>query len=420
MVSCRRCEERKMEISKKIAEHIEEVVELRRDFHRYPELGLQEYRTSEKVSSYLTDCGLEVRSLNRTGVVGLLRGDLTGPTLMIRADMDALPIQEENDVPYKSLNPGVMHACGHDAHAAMLLVAAKILSDLKPKLKGNIKFVFEPNEENVGALAMIQQGLMEDPRVDACLGLHVWTPIGIGQIAVKEGPVMAAMEHFRLVVKGRGGHTATPQTAVDPILAAADIIQGVQIIQTREIDVLREPTIIMFGKIEGGSTTNVIPDSVSLSGTMRYLFQGAEKNEDNPKRRFERIVANICKVHRAGYELSFMHGHPKLVNHGEMTEIIRSIAAHELNPAPEIISFVSMAGEDFSEFAARAPSAFYFLGAGNAAKKTCFPHHHPRFDIDEDVLGVGVEMHVRSAMAFFENAGNLRFLKTTSYNGGGS
>ena len=160
MVSCRRCEERKMEISKKIAEHIEEVVELRRDFHRYPELGLQEYRTSEKVSSYLTDCGLEVRSLNRTGVVGLLRGDLTGPTLMIRADMDALPIQEENDVPYKSLNPGVMHACGHDAHAAMLLVAAKILSDLKPKLKGNIKFVFEPNEENVGALAMIQQGLI--------------------------------------------------------------------------------------------------------------------------------------------------------------------------------------------------------------------------------------------------------------------
>jgi amidohydrolase len=401
-----------MEISKKIAEHIEEVVELRRDFHRYPELGLQEYRTSEKVSSYLTGCGLEVGCLNRTGVMGLLRGNHGGPTLLIRADMDALPIQEENDVPYKSINPGVMHACGHDAHIAMLLVAAKILSHLKLRLTGNIKFVFEPNEENVGALAMIQEGLMEDPRVDACLGLHVWTPLRIGQIAIKEGPVMAAMEHFRLVVKGRGGHTATPQSAIDPILAAADIIQGVQIIQTREMDVLKEPTIIMFGKIEGGSTSNVIPDSVTLFGTMRYLFEGDEENENNPKKRFERIVSNICMAHRAGYDLTFLHGHPKLVNHKEMIGIIRSIAAHELEPAPEIISFVSMAGEDFSEFASRAPSAFYFLGAGNPSKNTCFPHHHPSFNIDEDVLGVGVEMHVRSALAFFEKAGSLRFLKT--------
>ncbi len=401
-----------MDISKKVAEHTEEVVELRRDFHRYPELGLQEHRTSEKVSSYLTGCGLEVGCLNRTGVVGLLRGDRAGPTLLIRADMDALPIQEENDAPYKSLHPGVMHACGHDAHTAMLLVAAKILSDSKSMLKGNIKFVFEPNEENVGALAMIQEGLMENPKVDACLGLHIWTPLQIGQIALKEGPVMAAMEHFKLVVKGRGGHTATPQSAVDPILAAADIIQGVQIIQTREMDVLREPTIIMFGRIEGGSTSNVIPDSVTLSGTVRYLFEGDEENEDNPKKRFERIVSNICMAHRAGYDLSFLHGHPKLVNHGEMIEIVRSIAARELDPAPEIISFVSMAGEDFSEFASRAPSAFYFLGAGNPTKKACFPHHHPRFDIDEDVLSVGVEMHVRSALAFFQKAGNLRFLKT--------
>ena len=403
-----------MDISKKVAEHIEEVVELRRDFHRYPELGLQEFRTSEKVSSYLTGCGLETTNLNRTGVVGLLRGDRAGPTLLIRADMDALPIQEENDVPYKSLNPGVMHACGHDAHTAMLLVAAKILSDLKSTMKGNIKFVFEPNEENVGALAMIKEGVMEDPRVDACLGLHVWTPLRIGQIAIKEGPVMAGMEHFRLVVKGRGGHTAMPHCAIDPILAAADIIKGVQIIQTREMDVLREPTIIMFGKIEGGSTTNVIPDSVTLSGTIRHLFEADMENEDSPKKRFERIVSNICMVHRAGYELSFMHGHPKLVNHKEMIEIIRSIAAHELDPAPEIISFVLMAGEDFSEFAARVPSAFYFLGAGNPSKKTCSPHHHPCFDIDEDVLRVGVEMHVRSALAFFEKAVNLRFMRTKS------
>jgi amidohydrolase len=294
----------------------------------------------------------------------------------------------------------------------MLLVAAKILSGLKSRLKGSIKFVFEPNEENVGALAMIQEGLMEDPKVDACLGLHVWTPLQTGQIALKAGPVMAGMEHFELVVKGRGGHTATPQSAVDPILAAADIIQGVQIVQTREMDVLREPAIIMFGRIEGGSASNVIPDSVALSGTMRYLFEGDQESEGNPKKRFERVVANICAAHRAEYDLSFLHGHPTLVNHAEMVEVVRSVAVHELDPSPEIISFVSMAGEDFSEFAARAPSAFYFLGAGNPAKETCFPHHHPRFNIDEDILPTGVEMHVRGALAFFEQAGNLKFLKS--------
>ncbi|UCE35242.1 MAG: amidohydrolase, partial [Deltaproteobacteria bacterium] len=235
-----------MEISKKIAQYRDEVIELRRDFHRHPELGLEEYRTSEKVCSYLEGCGLELTRLNKTGVVGLMRGDLPGPTLLMRADMDALPIQEENKISYKSANKGVMHACGHDAHTAMLLVAAKILANMKHRLKGCIKFVFEPNEENVGSLAMIKEGLMENPRVDACLGLHIWTPLRTGQIGITEGPMMAGMEHFELVVKGRSGHTATPQSAIDPILAAANIIQGVQIIQTREIDALKEPTIIMF------------------------------------------------------------------------------------------------------------------------------------------------------------------------------
>jgi len=404
-----------MEISKKVAEHNEEVVDLRRDFHRHPELGLREYRTSEKVSSYLNGCGLEVSCLNQTGVVGFLRGDRPGPTLLIRADMDALPIQEESDIPYKSENEGVMHACGHDAHTAMLLVAANILSDLKASLKGNIKFVFEPNEENVGALAMIQEGLMENPKVDACLGLHIWTSLHVGQIALTAGAVMAGMEHFKLVVKGRGGHTATPQSAIDPVLAAAAVIQGVQIIQTREIDALKEPTVIMFGKIEGGTASNVIPDTVTLSGTMRYLFEGDQESEESPKKRFERVVSDICAAHRAEYELSSLYGHPTLVNHPEMIGLIRSVAADELNPAPEIVSFVSLAGEDFSEFAARAPSAFYFLGAGNPSKETCFPHHHLRFNIDEDVLSVGVEMHVRGALSFFKNAGNLQFLKTKEH-----
>jgi len=400
-----------MDIAKQVAEYADEVIELRRDFHRHPELGLEEQRTSEKVASYLNQCGLDVCRMNQTGVVGLLRGDRPGPTLLLRADMDALPIQEENDVPYRSTNPGVMHACGHDAHTAMLLVAARILAQLKQKLQGNIKFVFEPNEENVGALAMIEEGLLENPRVDACLGLHIWTPLQSGQIGIAEGPVMAGMEHFNLIIKGRGGHTATPQSAIDPILTAAGVIQGVQIIQTREIDVLKEPAIIMFGQIQGGTASNVIPDSVTLGGTLRYLFEGDPASENNPKKRFERIVSNICAAHRAEYELSYLYGHPTLVNHREMAALVHAVADQELEPAPEIVSFVSLAGEDFSEFAARVPGAFYFLGTGNPVKQTDFPHHHPRFNIDEDVLTVGIEMHVRGALAFFSSADKLKFLK---------
>ena len=400
-----------MEISKLIAEFTEEVIELRRDFHRHPELGLEEHRTSEKVVAYLKKCSLEVCRMNKTGVVGLLRGDRPGPTLLLRADMDALPIQEENDVPYKSTNPGVMHACGHDAHTAMLLVAARILARLKPKLRGNIKFAFEPNEENVGALAMIEEGILDNPQVDGCLGLHIWTPLQSGQIGITEGPVMAGMEHFKLVVKGRGGHTASPQSAIDPIITAAGIIQGVQSIQTREIDVLKEPTIIMFGRIQGGTASNVIPDSVTLEGTMRYLFEGDPQSEDNPKKRFERVVTNICSAHRATYELSFLYGHPTLINHREMAALVQTVAARELDPAPEIVPYVSLAGEDFSEFAARVPAAFYFLGTGDPDMQTDFPHHHPRFNIDESVLPTGVEMHVRGAVSFFQKADKLKFLK---------
>ena len=389
-----------MEISKQIAAYKDEIVELRRDFHQHPELGLEEFRTSEKASEYLKQLGLEVKRANQTGVVGLLRGKEPGRTLLLRADMDALPIQEENDVPYKSIYNGKMHACGHDAHMAMLMVAAKILSNVKHRLRGNVKFVFEPNEENVGALAMIKEGVLEAPKVDACMGMHVWSPLETGKIGIAPGPVMAGMEHFQILIKGKAGHTATPQSAVDPIITAASVIQGVQIIQTREIDVLKEPTVIMFGKIEGGSASNVIPDKVTLSGTMRSLYEGSEDSEDNPKMRLERIVSSICAAHRATCEVTFLYGHPTLVNNNEMSELVRSVVVEELSCKQDIVSFISLAGEDFSEFAARIPGAFYFLGVGNPEKETQYPHHHPRFNIDEDALKVGVEMHVRAALRY--------------------
>ena len=393
-----------MDIDKLIQGSRDEVIRLRRDFHQHPELGLAEHRTSGRVADYLEALGMDVARVHGTGVVGLLKGAGPGPTLMLRADLDALPIQEETKVDYRSVNEGVMHACGHDAHTAILLVAAKILSTLREGLAGQVKFVFQPNEENVGALAMIKEGVLEAPRVEACLGLHVWTPLSTGKIGISSGPVMAGMEHFQLTIKGKGGHTATPQSAVDPILAAAGIIQGVQMIQTRELDALNEPTVIMFGQVQGGTASNIIPDQVSLAGTMRYLFEGQEESQESPKNRFQRAVADICRTHRAGFELEFNFGHPTLVNDPGLAGLVRSVAAQELTSKPEVAPLVSLAGEDFSEFTARVPGAFYFLGAGNEAKGAGFPHHHPCFNIDEEALILGVEMQVRTCLAYFRQA----------------
>ncbi|MCK8601438.1 M20 metallopeptidase family protein [Desulfoferrobacter suflitae] len=397
-----------MEIKKEVLELNEEVIKLRRDFHQHPELGFEEFRTSQTVMEYLDKLGLKPKQITKTGVVATLYGKRAGLTVMLRADMDALPVQEENEVSYKSVHDGIMHACAHDGHTAMLLVAAKILCRHRDELAGNVKFVFEPNEENVAALQMIEDGVLEDPPVDACFGIHLWSTLESGKMAITAGPVMAGMNHFDLVIKGKGGHTATPQNSIDPILTAANVIQAVQAIQTREISVL-QPTIIMFGQIEGGTASNIIPDKVTIKGTMRFLHATSE-GEEGPEHRFERIVANTCKAYRADYQLDFVSGHPTLVNDQALTEVVRSVARKVLEEscaAEKIVSYVSLAGEDFSEFAARVPGVFYFIGAGNRQKQTDFPHHHPRFNIDEDVLKLGVEMHVRTAMHYLNREHNM-------------
>jgi amidohydrolase len=392
-----------MKISPEVLAINDEVITLRRYFHQNPELGDEEYQTAEKIAAYLGQYDLEVKTgINKTGVAGLLKGAEKGPTLMLRADMDALPIQEECHVPYRSQVDGKMHACGHDGHMAMLLGAVKILSRHRENLHGNIKFIFQPNEEYGGALAMIEDGVLDNPSVDACLGIHLWSPIETGKIAVNPGPVMAGMYYFEITIIGQGGHTATPQSAVDPIITAAEVVQSLQTIQTRELDVLT-PTSIVFGEIKGGTAWNIIPDKVNLSGTMRFLHEDTEVGKEKLPERFERIVANVCRSHRTKYELSMVYGHPALVNDQGMTELVRSAAIEVLDTPQHIVSFVSMAGEDFAEFADRVPSAFYFVGAGNEAKATCFPHHHPQFNIDEDALQIGIEMTLRTVFKFFNN-----------------
>lgn len=391
-----------MDIREKVLELEDEVIRLRRDFHKHPELGFKEFRTAKKVAKYLENIGLEVETnVAKTGVVGTLRGDKTGKTLMLRADMDALPIKEQNDFPYKSAVPGLMHACGHDGHTAMLLVAAKILTKYKNKIKGNIKFVFQPNEESAAAKMMIDEGVLENPDVDAAFGIHLWTPIESGKIAISEGAVMGGLYEFELTIKGKGGHTSAPQFSVDPIVTASDVIQTVQTVQTREIDPLKS-TSIMFGEIKAGTATNIIPEEAELRGTIRFLYRDNDKNPAQPKKRFERIVENVCKTHQAEYQIDYIVESPPVYNNPEMVKKATNTALEVLEDRDKIIDYTNLAGEDFGEFSDAVPSTFYFVGTANKEKGTDYPHHHPKFDIDEDTLKTGVEMHVRSALNYLK------------------
>lgn len=388
-----------MEIKDQIKALEDELIAVRRDFHHYPELGFQEFRTQEKIMQYLEKCGLKPKKMAKTGVVALLEGAGEGPTLLMRADMDALPVTEENDVSYKSVNEGVMHACGHDGHMAMLLVAAKILTQNKDKLQGKIKFVFQPNEEDAGAKFMVEEGVLENPRVDAATAIHLWSPIETGKISVTPGPVMGAMDIFRIRIKGKGGHTAMPQEAKDPVIIAAQIIMGAQVIQTQQINVLT-PTIISFAKVDTGTSSNIIPEEAVLEGTLRYLYKGGDDSLERPRKRLEKVVAGICQTFDAQYEIEFMPSNFTVENDAKLANMIKKIAEELVGP-DNVIPYMTMAGEDFSEFTKQIPSTFYFVGIGNKNKGTDYPHHHPRFNIDENALSIGVEMHVRSALEYF-------------------
>ncbi len=388
-----------VDIKNRIKELNKQLVELRRDFHMHPELGFQEFRTAEKIESYLQNLGLETKRVAKTGVVALLKGTQPGPVLMLRADMDALPVHEKTTVEYKSQNAGVMHACGHDAHMAMLLVAAKVLKENWDQFKGTIKFVFQPDEEIAGALVMIDQGVLENPKVDALMAIHIWTPLESGKIAISKGTVMAGLDVFKIIVHGKGGHTGAPQYAVDPILAAAGIIQTVQSIQTRQIDALK-PTLIMFGKINGGTKANIIPDKVELEGSIRFLYEAGPKTYEQPTQRFIRMVKNVCETYRCTCEIEIIPENKPLVNNDHMVLMARQTAKKVFTDPEAIVDGHYNASEDFSEFSAKVPGVFMFLGTGNKEKNSDVPHHNPCFNIDEDTMAAGVEMFVRAAFDF--------------------
>ncbi len=386
-----------MKIKDEVLSFKNEVIHLRRDFHKHPELGFEEQRTSQIVENYLKDCGIEVKShIAKTGVVGILRGKGKGKTIMLRADMDALPIQEMNEISYKSVNKGIMHACGHDGHTAMLLVAAKILSGHKDEINGNVKFIFQPSEEKTpgGAIKMIEEGVMNNPNVDEAFGLHLGNMIPAGIIGIKEGVFTAEADTFKIEITGKGGHGAYPHTSIDPVVIAAQTVIGLQTIVSREINPIH-PIVVTVGKIHSGDVFNVIPEKAELLGTVRTLDR---KIAETIPEMIKRIAKNTAKALRGSAEVQYSFGYPPLVNNKKETKYIIQIAEKVVGKEHILISPVSMGGEDMAYFLEKVPGAFFWLGSMNKEKGFDKPHHSAYFNFDEDVLPIGVEMHVKIAL----------------------
>ena len=383
-----------MDIRKKIDELNEELISLRRDFHRHPEIGFEEWRTQKKIMEYLEPLDLEVQPMGGTGVLALLRGAHEGKTILLRSDIDALPVKEETGLPFSSEEEGKMHACGHDGHMAMLLIAAKVLSGMREQIKGNIKFVFQPNEEDAGAYKMIEEGVMENPKVENAFGVHLWSQTPSGSIDIVPGPQMAASHYFYLTIKGTGGHAGFAHESVDPIFAATNIVQSVQAVQTREINALN-PAVVMFTEFHAGSNMTIVPEKVEMKGSIRFLYEGGEEILE----RFERIIKHTCEAHRVSYELSFKVGNNLLSNDPEVTEVVREVAAEVLGDASKVTADIrTMAGEDFCDYLQDAKGAFAFVGINNPDAGSDYPHHHPKFNIDEEVLPIGTELHIKMAL----------------------
>lgn len=384
-----------MDIINEAMELKDEFIEYRRDFHKHPELGMEETRTSKIVADFLKSLGLEVKTeVANTGVVGLLRGEEEGPTMGLRADMDALPIKEQSGVSYSSIYEGKMHACGHDGHTAILMGAAKLLARHKDKIKGNVKFIFQPAEEGPGgARPMIEEGVLENPKVSAMFGLHINTTSGkAGQIEYGSGPRSAGTGTARIKIKGFGGHGAHPHKSIDAIMASAHVLTTLQTIISREIDPL-EPVVITMGTINGGYRHNVIADEVSMTGTIRTLNEGLRKSMPA---RFDRIIKGVCESLRCEYELDYSLGVPSVMNNVEMTDLVKESAEHLLGKENAVnVEQPSMGGEDFCYFSQAVPSSFFRLSARSEEKGCTYPGHHPKYNFNEESIPYGIAMFVQ-------------------------
>jgi amidohydrolase len=380
------------------------VIADRRYLHQHPELGFHEENTARFVVERLRALNLDdlQTGIAKTGVVGILHGGKgPGRTVLLRADMDALPMTELNDVPYKSENPGAMHACGHDAHTAMLLGAARVLAGRREEFAGTIKFLFQPSEEaNAGGAApMIEAGVMENPHVDAAFGIHVGSNIPAGKVAVLAGPVNAAADSAIVTIRGLGGHAARPQMAIDPIVIGAHCIVALQSLVSREVNPL-SPAVITVGTLHAGTVSNVIPEDAHFEATIRTFD---EQTRALLAERIPQVIRGICETFRATAEVKYELGYPPLVNNAEMAALVKSVALDVVGPERVQDSEPGMGAEDMSYFLNAVPGAFYRLGVRNEATGKTYGHHHPRFDIEEDALATGVAMHAAVALRYLGN-----------------
>jgi amidohydrolase len=370
-----------------------QLVEWRRRLHQYPELGFQEHLTVEFIHQKLTQWGIPHQmGVAQTGIVAIVKGNQSGKTLAIRADMDGLPIQEENQVVYRSQHEGKMHACGHDGHTAIALGTAYYLSR-HPEFRGTVKFIFQPAEEGPGgAKPMIEAGVLRNPDVDAILGLHLWNNLPLGTVGIREGALMAAVELFHCKIQGKGGHGAMPHQTVDSIVVGAQVVTALQTIVARNVDPIKAG-VVTVGEFHAGRAHNVIADTAEMSGTVRYFDPGLTEFF---QQRVEQVIAGVCQSQGASYELEYWSLYPPVINDRTMAQLVRSVAENVVETAVGIVpECQTMGGEDMSFFLQEVPGCYFFLGSANAAQGLAFPHHHPRFDFDETALGMGVEMFVR-------------------------
>lgn len=376
-----------------------QLVEWRRRLHQKPELSFEENLTAEFVSQKLQEWGIEHQTgIAKTGIVATIDSCKPGPVLAIRADMDALPIQEENEVCYRSQHNGIMHACGHDGHIAIALGTACYLAKHKHSFSGTVKIIFQPAEEGPGgAKPMIEAGVLRNPDVDAIVGLHLWNNLPLGTVGVRSGALMAAVEIFDCTILGKGGHGGMPHQTVDAIVVAAQIVNALQAIVARNIDPI-DSAVVTVGTFHAGQTHNVIADTAQIGGTVRYFNPAYQGYFD---KRIEQVIAGICHSHGANYQLDYYSLYPPVINDANIAELVRSVAESVVEtPAGIVPECQTMGGEDMSFFLQEVPGCYFFLGSANQEKNLAFPHHHPRFDFDETALGMGVEMFVRCVEKF--------------------
>lgn len=377
-----------------------DMVKWRRHLHRHPELSFEEVETAKYIKQVLAEFPhLEVKSLTENSVIAILKGSKPGKTIALRGDIDALPIIEESDVEFPSENPGVMHACGHDTHTAMLLGAIKTLTGMQDKIAGTVKFIFQPAEEEPpgGAKLLVEAGVMDD--VDMVFGLHIAPNIPTGMIGTRKGALTAASDVFTLKIQGKGSHGSTPELAIDPILIGVEVINNLNHIVSRNVSPFSN-VVISIGEFNAGKKANVIPDTAQIQGTVRTNDKEVRMFV---KKRIEETIAGICEIYGASYELDYLLGYSQVLNDNHATDIVNEVAEKVVGKQRMFESPQMMGGEDFSAYTDVKPGSFFILGGGTAAEGCGYMNHHPKFKIMEECFKVGAAMHTQIVLDILDD-----------------